>query len=248
MTDEQKNKSPDDEYQFPQDEYVSPESEGETHLDENVSDPAIAEMENTEKLSIFAKIMQQLRALPLLKNKRMLIIIGAVIVVIVGFRLMRGSEPVQPVITPKPVAAVTTPAPQPIMPITPIEQPSRAESQIKELQAQISDMQNTINQTQAANQALQKTVTDLTTEVQTLTAQLSKKAVSGPAKKGYSVFFHLRAVLPDRAWITSNTGKELTVTVGDDIRGYGTVRVIDAQQGIIETSSGRKIEYGTNDY
>jgi len=248
MTDEQKNKLPDDEYQFPQDEYVSPEAEGVEHHDENVSNPEATKTVSTEKMSTGAKIAQRLRELPLLKNKRMLIVIVALIVVIVGFRLLHSEKPATvapaaPAAAPRPVEQ-TTPTPQPM----PIEQPSRAESQIKDLQSQLSNLQNTINQTQAANQTLQNSVTNLTNEVQALTERLNQKAPLAPAKPHYTVFYHLRAVLPDRAWITSSTGKTITVTVGDHVKQYGTVRIIDAQQGIIETSSGRRIVYGMNDY
>ncbi|MCX7125751.1 MAG: type IV secretion protein IcmG, partial [Gammaproteobacteria bacterium] len=68
------------------------------------------------------------------------------------------------------------------------------------------------------------------------------------AKPVKLMVFHLRAVLPDRAWITSTSGETITVTIGDPIQDYGTVQAIDVQHGIIETSSGRKIEYGSNDY
>lgn len=237
MTDE-KNKTPDDEYQFPQDEYVSPESEGVEHSDDYIS---AAVKEPPEKQSMSEKIMQRLREFPVLKNKRVLIVVGIVIVVILLFRLMESKTPAPLAPTPQPVAQ-TTPTPQPIMPI---EQPSVSSSQIRELQNQISTLQNTINQLQSSNQQLQNQVTTLTSEVQSIEAALKKGPM--PVKR-YTVFYHLRAVLPDRAWITSNTGKTISVTVGDNVSQYGTVRVIDAQQGIVETSSGRRIVYGRNDY
>lgn len=249
MTDEKKNSSPDDEYQFPQDEYASsdvtkPEMDAAAPVDE-------------VKKTRAEQIIGYLRHLPEIKNKRIIIVVAAVIIVIIAFRIFhRESVSVPPT---QPVAQAPTP-------VAPVVQPpsgndvmgsldalrahsSRTESQLQDFRAQVSDMQNAINQAQTSNQELQKSVADLTAQMQSLSTRLEQALIKvrAPAK-GKRVVFHLRAVLPDRAWITSNTGQTVSVTVGNHIEQYGTVQSIDVQRGIVNTSSGRKIEYGTNDY
>lgn len=59
--------------------------------------------------------------------------------------------------------------------------------------------------------------------------------------------FHLKAVVPGRAWLESCTGILITVKVGDPIRGYGIVKAINATQGWVGMSSGTVIRYGPND-
>lgn len=253
MADEQKNKTLDDEYQFPQDEYVSSESEGHVHLDEDALNPAIAEASTSQKLSAGARVVKKLHELPPLKNKRVIIVVVVVIIVVIFFRFLRTDtpKPQQPTPTAAPVEQVVTSQSTSSNLMNTLgsmsDQDARTQSQIQTLQSQLSDLQRSMSQTQATQQSLQKSVSDLTTEMQAMSAQLNKVPVKGP-RQGPGMVYHLRAVLPDRAWITSSTGKTLTVTVGNHIPQYGTVRVIDAQRGIIETSSGRKIMYGANDY
>ena len=162
--------------------------------------------------------------------------------------------------TPKSVVAVT---PQPQQQVSaPLQQnnnemlgslnslrthDSHTESQIQALKTQISDMQNSIDQAQSANQQLQKSVEALTAQTNMLAERLSR-VLTKQAVQEDKVVYHLRAVIPDRAWITSNTGKMMNVTVGDYIGQYGTVRSIDADDGVVLTSSGRKIQYGANDF
>ena len=59
--------------------------------------------------------------------------------------------------------------------------------------------------------------------------------------------YYLQAVLPGRAWLQSSLGQTQTVRVGDLLRGYGAVTAINAEKGVVQTSSGKRIEYGRDD-
>ena len=235
MTDEKKNISPDDEYQFPQDEYAA-------------SGAAKPELESLEydhvvKKSFGANFLEGLRQSPLLKNKRFVIVVVVLIVIIVGARLFHHA----PAPITQPVAQISEPAPNDNGMLDSFK--SRTESQIRDLRSQLSDLQDSVNQTQSDNQQLQTSVADLTSQVQLMSEELSKLMAKAPAKiTAHKIIFHLRAIIPDRAWITSNTGQSISVTIGDHVKEYGTVQSIDAQHGIVTTSSGRKIEYGPNDF
>src|SRR3990167_9772988 len=102
MTDEKKNTLPDDEYQFPQDEYAS--------SDETKSE-AEAPVEEVKKTRA-EQVIGYLRNLPAIKNKRIIIVVAAVIIVIIVFRILNRHE--VSVSPPKPVAQEQVQAPAPI--------------------------------------------------------------------------------------------------------------------------------------
>lgn len=60
--------------------------------------------------------------------------------------------------------------------------------------------------------------------------------------------YHLKAIVPNRAWIESDEGITETVKVGDQLYGYGFVEIISPRQGLVVTSNGSVIQYGVNDY
>lgn len=49
---------------------------------------------------------------------------------------------------------------------------------------------------------------------------------------------HLKAVLDGRAWFQTKGGESITVAPGDDVKGLGTVKSIDAERGQVTFSSG----------
>jgi cell division protein FtsB len=247
MANENKNTPQDDEYQFPQDEYIS---SGEAKPEPEVS--AEVPVESEMDASRTSKITHFLRKFPPIKNKRIVVVIVVVIALFFIFHFLNPSKKIQPVAQVQPVAV----APEPVVQQSNNDMgsldslrahSSRAESQIHDLQAQLSNMQNSLSQMQTSNQTLQKSVADLTAQMQGMSSQL-EAALSRVRSRGSSVAYHLRAVQPDRAWITSNTGQTVSVTLGDYVKQYGRVKSIDSQRGIIVTTSGRKIEYGPNDY
>lgn len=60
--------------------------------------------------------------------------------------------------------------------------------------------------------------------------------------------YFVRAMIQGRAWLTIGCcGRVITVAVGDNIPGYGIVRVINPLQGTITTSAGAIIGYSPDD-
>lgn len=258
MPDEKKNITPDDEYQFPQDEYISKDNEHQDAFGANVSD---AEKTSDKAGASKFQAGKWIDYLKNIKNKRVVFVIIGLVVLVLGYRLFSGDEkaPTLPPVVTQP--ATPTPAPVVATPVEPSgggemmssldslrSHASETAGQIKTLQAQVIDLQNALQQTQSANQQLQKSVVALTGQLNTLSAEMNNLIANAAPRKGKRIVFHLRAVVPDRAWITANTGETMSVTLGDRIDQYGTVTAIDAGRGIIDTSSGRKIGYGQNDY
>lgn len=261
MPDKNKNKQlGEEEYQLPDEEYVAPEASAQP---ENVYHEPEDEAEAAPK-SKLAGVMQSSLAhlsrfkeyIPETRNKRILLALGLVVVlfIIVHFATDDSSS-----VTPE---AVQTPKAAPVVAQQPNNQmlgsldslrahSSRTTQKIGDMQAQISDLQTALTQTQSTNQGLQKSVSALSAQVDALSTQLKRvmRGIGGKkVRLAPSIVFHIRAIIPDRAWIASNTGDALSVTLGDQVAGYGVVRAINPEKGVISTSSGRNIYYGQNDF
>ena len=245
MAEEQKKIIIDDEYQFPEEEYLSPEAESSA----KESAAGAASAAHPAKLGLHDRWIQLVKMIPALRNKRVWI---AIIIIFLIIALLPLFKPSPKSVMPTPAAVVTTPAVEAPAPIdinnTLPSTSSRMESKVRDLQAQVTDLQSSVEQLKVNNQQLAQTVTDLAGQLRDLTNQLGEALATGVGAHGPRIVYHLRAVLPDRAWITTNTGETLTVTIGDEIKHYGVVRAIDPNNGVIETSSGRKITYGPNDF
>lgn len=245
MTDDQKKTSPEDEYQFPQEEFVSGDSSNVSHAETEESESAATE----KKRSVLGNIL----ALPIFKNKRVLIVIGVVIVVLIFVRLLDVekkapvAEPVQQTVVQQPTV-VSQPNDSAMLGSLDAlrAHSSRTQEEISNLRSQVSSLQSAIAQSQTDNQQLRQNLGALENQIKGLSEELQTMMTKAPT--GKRIVYHLRAVVPDRAWITTGNGQTLTVTVGDPVSSYGKVSAIDSQQGLIMTTSGRKIQYGSNDY
>lgn len=60
--------------------------------------------------------------------------------------------------------------------------------------------------------------------------------------------YYVSAAIPGRAWVRTPAGGTITLKVGDTLPEYGQVIKIDANQGIVSTSSGRVIDYGIDEF
>jgi len=56
--------------------------------------------------------------------------------------------------------------------------------------------------------------------------------------------YYVDAIIPGRAWLKDENGKTITVSIGDQISGYGKVTTIDPVNGVVTTSNGTRFEYG----
>lgn len=260
MPDKDQKNIYDEEYHLPEEEYIAPEVD-DTHP-EGVYGEEVSEASAPSR-SPFAKVFSHL---PQTRNMRIVLAIGVVVLVFVIFHFLHADQgTVIPKPAPQPVQA-TAPQPAPVVqqPLQTTQpnnnaldslnalQSSHSETvqKLNDMQSQITDLQNALSQSQTTNQQLQNALTTLTGQVSTLSTKLNS-LIAGLSEKpahGFRLIYHIRAVLPDRAWLVSNTGEALTVTIGNRLKEYGIVRGIDPERGIIDTSSGRKIYYGSNDF
>lgn len=263
MADENKNIASDDEYQFPQEEYAGmseDQAASGSHF-ETASEPS------PQKKRGGAAVAGKVFSSPVFRNKRVVGVIVVVVVLGIGLHFMNtGPKTVsKPKSKSTVVAQQQTPS-QPVVQQQQTEQPAvsqavygelgslrehttRTQTDIGQLKAQVADLQNAVTAATDENAVLKASVSKLVGEVDDLKSMLDK-TLSQLNKRHHvkRITYHIRAVIPDRAWLTSNKGKTTSITVGDHLKQYGFVKRIDSNNGIIYTSSGRKIVYGPNDF
>jgi intracellular multiplication protein IcmG len=119
---------------------------------------------------------------------------------------------------------------------------------------QLANLNDTLVKNQQAVNELKDTIDSFSAVLSNIEQQLQKAAVHHKAKKRrYAALppkpiYHIKAIVPGRAWLENGSGRTITVRVGNKISGYGTVTYISARDGIVIMSSGDVIQYGINDY
>jgi intracellular multiplication protein IcmG len=59
--------------------------------------------------------------------------------------------------------------------------------------------------------------------------------------------YYINAIIPGRAWLVATNGSTLTVREGSRVPGLGIIKLIDAGQGRVLTSSGKMIRFSQQD-
>ena len=158
----------------------------------------------------------------------------------------------------KPVVAIPTPAPvvKPVVDpqltqqLDNLKQESAGNSTaIRQLQGQVQQLTGALNDSRNAQQQLNQGISALVGQMQQLNTQVKVLAtppkpvkVSAPVPVPV-ISFQLRAVVPGRAWIVGSDGQSQSVTVGDHVIQYGNVQSIDADAGVVITTSGKTIKF-----
>jgi len=260
MTDKHNKTKGDEEYQFPQDEYVLGEDEEKSSTsdehdehDEPVEDSDTLDSEedtshHEEADSSSSKLEGLLERFPLLQNKRVILVVGIALFALIGFKIMRPSHTVK-VVKKQPIQAV---APQHGV-LSKLDRLSQdaanSQNTVSQLQSQVSDLKASLNTANANGVEMKDAVVALAQQVQDLTNQLKKENAQASHRKktppAPMVTFHLVALVPGRAWIMGSNGESDTITVGTKLKHYGIVKAIDIYTGKVLTSSGKTIAYNT---
>jgi len=155
----------------------------------------------------------------------------------------------QPVRQPPPITAAL-----PRQPTVLNDELKTAVEQSNRNQAQLETLTNELDQIQAVQSQMNSELAGLHDAIQNLTQKIGALATRKTAKKRVrrrlakpAPRYHIKALVPGRAWLQTGRGKTFTIKVGERIRGYGVVKWIDVTKGIVGTSSGREITYGKYD-
>ncbi|MFN7098565.1 MAG: hypothetical protein ACK4PR_13580, partial [Gammaproteobacteria bacterium] len=141
---------------------------------------------------------------------------------------------------------------------------SDLESVVNQLNTQLTneEQMNASNQAQIASliksiDSMQTQMAKLNNAMQTMVSAVTQASSNG--QSGYfsptgnsnassnAADYYVQAIIPGRAWLKNSSGQIITVAPGDPVPGYGTVTNIDAQNGVVTTSSGTKIVFGIDE-
>lgn len=106
-------------------------------------------------------------------------------------------------------------------------------------QADMADMQQSVNK---SVESMEQKVTGLQKSM-----VVKKKSKAKVKVQKQIIAYSIRAIVPGRVWIESKDGATLSLRTGDKLEGYGVVELISPRDGLVVTSSGRTIQYGSND-
>lgn len=240
-----------DEYQFPAEEFVDQDLQVEIPADQ---EPALDVVETLEEPT--ASGMGAIWA----NHKRMIMIVGAVAAITLVFGVMRMMHH-KPEVVPAPVAQS---APQqPATVIEPVVDPQMTEQLtglkqdsinnaviIRQLQRQVQQLDSSLSQSRMAQQQLNQSMMVLVGQLQKLTDEVKTLSHPKPVKVQQTakpvepvLTFQLRAIVPGRAWIVGSDGQSHSIAVGDKVPQYGNVQHINADEGVVITTSGKTIRF-----
>lgn len=260
MSNEDKKNLGDDEYQFPSEEYIFGDEDADTQASDTKALP-YDESDEDDEDGVPAAKPSLTERFPILKNKRVLLVVGVAVVALVGFTLMSGNKTkvVQaPQVTAQPQQIVQPqvsdqPSPQVMGELSGLQKAAQqSDATVNSLQAQVSDLQQKVEVANNSNQKLASALESLTAQMQVMNQKLEKLNEPKPVQKKTAkpvrrISYTLKAIVPGRAWIKSSTGQSQTVRMGDRLPQYGTVINVNPDQGVVLTSSGKVIGYGAND-
>lgn len=127
---------------------------------------------------------------------------------------------------------------------------SAMNSQFSDLNGNFSEVSDQLSQLNQAIAQLSNRLQEQSDEIAALKMRLRKPVTKTRhsariVKK--PIIYHIQALIPGRAWLNATNGSTLTVSEGSYISGYGTVKLIDPAEGIVLTSSGKRITFKHQD-
>lgn len=199
------------------------------------------------------------------KRRNILIAIGVIVLAFVIYKMLglffSDHTPTKHSATPLPVVKPVQPAKH-AMPLGLQQKLENIEQNDKVSHAKLASLGGAVNTMQQSFDQLNATMSSINNSLQTIAAQLQaqmtllknlqpkKTAHTQHQKtKALPVYF-IKAMIPGRAWVyrAAASGADMrTVSVGDEIPGYGKIQHILPKKGMILTASGRQIYYSPGD-
>lgn len=131
---------------------------------------------------------------------------------------------------------------------------STVEKDISSNNNQLSNLGESVSKEQQDVTSINQNINQLAVAMQQVLGEIqqlkTQKVNKHKKKKPVKIYpiYRIRAIVPGRAWLESDDGKAVTVRVGNELEGYGTVEVISPKDGMVLTSNGSYIQYGINDF
>lgn len=175
-------------------------------------------------------------------SKKLIIVIGIIIALFIIYQFIGPKTPKQ--LGPSPEDFQTS--------VT--QQLSELTQKFNQNSAKITNIENELNRVQSLASKtdgiinnLNMTVSELSKTVQQLIQEQKAAEITKVKKIKPKITYHVRAIVPGRAWLEANDGTTVTVRPGSKLNNYGTVTKIDAHEGTVRTDLGFVIKHGVND-
>lgn len=211
------------------------------------------------------------------KYKKFIVPVGIIVAIIVVYKLLNwySSSPTpskqEQELAQKNNASAATVATQPVVPPTPsadqlVMQQNEAmrqkidtlSQQIQTMQSVVSTLNDSVTQNKTDIQSLSKSIETINASILDMNKNtqviysMVKKPVKSKRYRSWArfkpIYYHVKAIVPGRVWLESSEGSSVSLKVGDRLNGFGSVKSIDPDNGIVIMSSGTIFKYGRNDH
>jgi hypothetical protein len=207
------------------------------------------------------------------KRKLILLAVGSIVLILAIFKILEwawapSSKPASstqvtsaPLLSPPAAPPVQTASLQPAKTeINLMDETNRAQNQqLDKTHQKIAQLEMTLEDVQTQLAMMSQLVQAMSQQLQQQTA--SKAAKSVPEKKSETKrekviaekkaaeepVYYIQAMVQGRVWLANQKGTTTTLSVGDEVPGYGRINVIDLEQGIVMTDQGKTIRYHSGD-
>ncbi len=195
----------------------------------------------------------------ILTNRRVLILLGVVVVAIALWVVNReessdddvSDTSIPKIEAPEPVVPSPPVIEQPVAPEIPVVHTSpKLESDIDQLGRRLDGYDHQINTISVSVQQLNASNYEMTRQLQRIAKDIEElKPKKKPAKiavehkKVVLKTYYIRAIIDGRAWIRSGLSDNMTIKLGDEVPTYGKVKGIYPNEGVITTTSDRTIVF-----
>ncbi len=261
----------DQEYQFPDDEDFSGEltsDASEELFEESATDDSVEQSASDSKLEILltkakAVCLEFSDRFPLLKNKKVMVTVVFIAGSMVVLHFVRSSSEA---VNTASMEQQTASQPAPTTVSKAVDQridvlsdkQNAAEHSVSQLTTKMNQLSSSVSSVQQSQRATNQSIRELAEEMKQVSVQLSQvekvqeslvhpktdRAVPAPKL----VTYHIKAVESGRVWILGSNGESKSVVVGDTInKRYGQVVAINADQGLVYTTSKIVISFGPSD-
>ena len=95
--------------------------------------------------------------------------------------------------------------------------------------------------------SLNQQISDLQAKIKQMKLPSNNKSTNN---KGQAVnlkaHYQLSAIIDGRAWVINNSGRTVSVSVGDKLADFGVISTINVSDQYVESTDGQRIEFGLN--
>jgi cell division protein FtsB len=256
MNNDNHSQNSEDEYHFPEDEFIQGEAPSKPQVDATLEDLEF-QAQDARREKIMA-IYQRVREV--LSNRIVAAIVAVIILLLLvhwftGSSSKKAAPTTTPVVQSTPQPVTSQPNPAVMSQLSGMKQSESAmRDQVNQMQSELTQLQASVNAITSRHGSSDTAIAALAQKVNSL-QEKQEALIAAHAEQGGSVnktfikpvYYYLRAMVHNRAWLEGSNGLNSTVTIGSKIKGYGRVQSMDTANGKITMSTGKVITFPASD-